>query len=1107
MIDRRQFLAALAAVTAEITKRSATSSTRKEKAARQGAIRNSDQGDSKLCDFESPNLRVRLFASGGLDRIENIESGEVYKFSRDRFSIVTNKGTFNSTDRKPETRKDDSGLISYLFINEGQYNVSLNYRLGASGHYIERWVALENVAIPLELIKVSHSWTNTELPPQQAFKYDTFWNTPTTVFLRWSKGGLFTGIENPFFESVFQNRAVSLSFEPSLLLAAGDTYSSEPQFIGVYKRNGKVVTDHYLPTLTLERPHMMRFRNPSGHIPLDWNEIQGMRQFVLDYLHPKSDRFLCSLYMYWYPIEQLWSLNGSNPTSDALVEEKYKRIVSNFSELGGDLIIFNPLFKYSRPHRNSDSYWDVAPQGSAASRVLEFAQKKGIECGFYMGVAAHGDEGNACALPFAPEEPTWKKVDFAGGQSGENCIACEGFANWWYEVQRNTISKFDLRYWSWDPGPGNGSFCYSANHGHIPGKGAYKGWREATRLTERLKSEFPELILMAFYGRKESGLWGLKNFDLQESYWEQTILYGATKHPDLHDDRINADGARFQSWWNENFRFLPTAMNHPLIHRIGENSYDSRLPKAWDYLGWRYAVMSAIATSGSVFPCILPEDLSNVPEFTAFYQKWLGWARKNSEYVRYNRSLGDQVRPGGIDIHVRIREDHGFIFLCNPGPRPTRTNFELGEAIGLKPKGSFKLKELYPKEERFYYDSFHDRGVYQTGDTISVIVPEYEVMLLELSRFDIGDLPLVFGVSGKVQRSDAGVAFDGLDAQPGEVVELVMLPGEQHRDEAVSINQKPVKLESRRNYQHARLKFAGAPLSRALDDWRTSDGSRFKFPFHEHQSDLRLYTKFFLSASVRGILERAVPPNLPEYQSLLESWRESYPHNFTWARPDRLWFVLPFVDPDHVENATMRCNGKDVELQWFAPCDRPKGSRIIAYADITDAANFGSDNQIDLQLSELQMDQFLGPFLDYPLDAPVQDWEVSSLQEAGRVVYEQPIDAEMPSRLATSIHPAPRVRYVELTPRSTSPEGKQMVIAEIDVVAERLQNVWVSIGPSGEAAMSWDKRRKRWVYEWTAPTRVQDILDAEYAFVWAVSREGIVSEPFKIALRWLLTKQ
>ena len=129
----------------------------------------------------------------------------------------------------------------------------------------------------------------------------------------------------------------------------------------------------------------------------------------------------------------------------------------------------------------------------------------------------------------------------------------------------------------------------------MPGKGEYKGWRTSTELLQRLKEKHPDLYLMSFYGRKEYGLWGFKYFDQHESYWEETVPYGASIHPDLHADRVNADGIRLQSWWNQNFRFMPPQINDVLAHRIQEGFWDTRLSKAWDYNGWKYSVMSGLA--------------------------------------------------------------------------------------------------------------------------------------------------------------------------------------------------------------------------------------------------------------------------------------------------------------------------------------------------------------------------------------------------------------------------------------------------------------------------------------------------------------------------------
>jgi hypothetical protein len=118
---------------------------------------------------------------------------------------------------------------------------------------------------------------------------------------------------------------------------------------------------------------------------------------------------------------------------------------------------------------------------------------------------------------------------------------------------------------------------------------------------------------------------------------------------------------------------------------MSEGEFDRQLIKAWDFYGWRYALLSALAVSGSVMPAILPVDSDLVPGYAAFYQKWTAWAKAHFDYVPYTEPLGEQVQPGCIDGYARIKDDHGFIFLFNGNPRPAQITFAVGDEINLHP--------------------------------------------------------------------------------------------------------------------------------------------------------------------------------------------------------------------------------------------------------------------------------------------------------------------------------------------------------------------------------------------------------------------------------------
>lgn len=973
-------------------------------------------------------LNVGLTERGALVRIENALADESYQIESDWFTVVTDRGSFSNRDVAPTKTEQAGDYVRFIFSNPGQYEVALEYTLGPSHQYLKRRLILNKLAGALTLLKIELGRTTFVTAPRESINYDTFWNAPTVAFLRFDKGGVFTGIENPFFTAELADKVVALAYEPSLLLKPGETYESEPQFIGVYKRTGHMLTDHVPVTCHQPRP---RFRNPCGYIPLDRAEIRCMQQFAWDYLGLNADRFRFILYNFFFPLPQM-------PKAGSPEEAVHLKMIDTFHELGGDMIILNPMDPYRLPAGTMDAYWDLGPAGSAAANVMNHAAGKGIKFGYYMGCARHGDQGNAAALPFAPEKADWKKMDAAGKVAGENCMACDGYADWFFAVQRNTITRFKLDLWSWDPGPGNGLFCHSDQHGHLPGKGAYKGWRNATEMMRRLKETFPGIYFQAFYGRKEHGLWGFKYFDQYESYWEWGPYTNATMHADVHADRLNANGTRFQSWWNQNFRFHPSLLNHCMVHRFQEGVWDPRLVKAWDQLGWKYSVMSCLAAGGDMTTVILPESNDLVPGLREFYSKWIPWARRTAEYRQYNIPFGEQVRPGGVDGWGRIKKDHGFIFLCNPGPRPARIEFGFDDEIGLGAKGRFALKELYPVDGRFHFDRKNGRGVFATGDRVSFVVPAFEVILLELS-------PIV--------------------------------------DQQLPVSQAAIRSDGKR-------------LARFLDDWRLEDGKTLAFPRHTAFDKVSLKTIFRADTEIRELLAAARPKNLADYEPLLPEWRKNYADSFVGARPDRLWLVLPFTEAATVGALTLTVNGKPIAVECYA-VHRPS----IHYADLTDVVQWGVDNVLELEIERLTANQFLGPYLDYPpscvtpvspeLDSPAVVYD-------GPVDPEMP--ARTPA-VAGSKQKVPVITSVTMVPEFLLGGQETKFAATVDMAPDELAGVYIS-APWQDIAMQYDITSGLWIFNFTPHVRWWMIMDVPFYRVWAVGKNGMVGDGKDIRLEW-----
>ena len=121
---------------------------------------------------------------------------------------------------------------------------------------------------------------------------------------------------------------------------------------------------------------------------------------------------------------------------------------------------------------------------------------------------------------------------------------------------------------------------------------------------------------------------------------------------------------------------------------------------------------------------------------------------------------------------------------------------------------------------------------------------------------------------------------------------------------------------------------------------------------------------------------------------------------------------------------------------------------------------------------------------------------------APRVVYDRPIDPEMPVPGAASRRPV--VVSATVDPPFVG-GGKDVTFgAVVDMPPEELRGVYLSCGWIGsDAPLAFDARSKSWQLRRPSPRRFP-ILDGDRAFVWAVARNGQISASRAVPIRWLL---
>src|SRR5207249_1801153 len=148
----------------------------------------------------------------------------------------------------------------------------------------------------------------------------------------------------------------------------------------------------------------------------------------------------------------------------------------------------------------------------------------------------------------------------------------------------------------------------------------------------------------------------------------------------------------------------------------------------WDYLGWRYSLISSIAIAGwnNVIDMIPARDSAENAHFSAadeaWFRRWIAWADTNREYLRHTRPILGQPAIGKLDGTAAVVGGRGFVFLFNPNERRLTAQLTRGE-LGLG-AGRVSLREL---EEG---SGARDWG---SGDTISIPVEgeSYRVLAIE----------------------------------------------------------------------------------------------------------------------------------------------------------------------------------------------------------------------------------------------------------------------------------------------------------------------------------------------------------------------------------------
>jgi hypothetical protein len=762
--------------------------------------------------------------------------------------------------------------------------------------------------------------------------------------------GLFFVVQNPFMAWKRDGRSVTASYAPDMDWKPDDgPFASDRLCIGLYELSGV----HFPAQAVPEWKFVADYGKLMAEVPtIDANEVNALTDCVRSFLlyYPGRVR----VHIPW--CENDYQVDVG--TTEGI--EEYKRIMDRAVELGATHLLYTPANReLSRLEDNADAWgwenvlwfglgqklrkgeWDPArddvPPGLQA--MLDYAASKNLKLMAYAYPS----------LPFL-RKPEWTRWagDKVGGYAGAD-TGLRSFQDWWIAKLLAFVRK-------------TGAAGFSFDHWWIAYNNAssrYAQWYGCRRILETLRREVPEIVIDGRQQYQNFGPWTW----LAGSYPHPTLTdeqpESFTAFPDLHTDRVSADRQRFAAWTYRVERFAPPEIVPGFITHQSERSDEKGVmrrdrfrPKDWDSLGWKYSLLSSIATApfNHVINFIPARDAEEFKAFSeddkAWFRRWLDWTEENARYMHALRPIIGPPMVGRPDGTAAIVDGRGFVFLFNPNPGRVEARFKLDASIGLVEGDRFVIREIHPGEGKLIGSA---EGFWKAGSEVVLPLAGAEARVFEIFPAPAElEEPALFNTTGSLAFKNGRLALSEVSGETGTSSEaLVLLPaGKTVR--AVSVNGVPLPFRQNADMVPFTVRFAGKAFGRL--------------------QRVGSYDPAFTGGTVRAKL--AIPSRV--FRQLADR-KAKWPVAYTaddlqapWLGPWRLLLFVSIADPLETMDVAVKINGSPVEVKKAYNSVYPHSPNRTYLGSYLDLSGLKPDMAYDIEatIPPLAPGQFLGLFFE-----------------------------------------------------------------------------------------------------------------------------------------------
>ncbi len=898
------------------------------------------------------------FGDRGLESIADPSTGAPYRLTHDGFSVAIGGQTFDSDTLAAPARTRAADRVTYAWTASA-YRLRVVYEIQSDWRFVSKQIFVDAGPEPrlhVDAVTVFRSAlgepvASTFVPKSPRPSLGT---GDYGIALRLAGArGLLAVAQNPFLHVERDGQAFSLAYQPDMDWSLDDgPFAADRGLLAPYRLTGRTIPAAMQAEWTMA---------PADTAPgMDEGEVDAFTRLVRAFLLVKADK----------PIDVFVGWTANDYQIDVGTPEgrtEYKRLLDRAADVGAEYVLYAPSDSaLSRREESVDDWsWEhvlwlglgqqirkgewnprTSPMPPSVQEMLDYAKAK------HLGLLAYVYP----VLPFS-QNPAW----LVPGRRPDRQNASLGFRSLQDWLIDELVAFHDR----------TGIAGYALDHTFLnySGPSRYAQWWGWRRVMETLRRRIPDIVIDGRQAYQMHGPWSWRagSYPHPTSTDEQPESF--VPFPDLHFDRVSADRERYTAYWYKNYEFAPSEIVPGyMTHQTSRSDETDDMPSTrtkdrgvvldrfrardWDYLGWRYSVISSIAVGGwnnmiDMIPARdLAEDRAFSAEDQAWWRHWLDWTAANKELLRHTRTILGQPALGKADGTSAIVGDHGYVFLFNPNGRRVPAEFPLDETIGLTAGGRFLVKEIYPVESRLVGKP--GAGVWTAGDRVSLTMDGGSAMVLELSPAPAAPAALVlFNAPGAASLAGGVLTLTGVRGEIGTSTDLeVWLPGAAEVT-TVRVNGAEVPFaRPTAGLVAATVHFAGAPF--------------------RHYQQVGTYDPAFAGGTFRGTF--TIPARVFDQ---LEARQRAWPipwtsedYRTTWLAPQRLLLYVQIAEPDDRWEASLAIDGRVVELKKAYTAVRVYRRTFVGfYADVS-LLDAGREHTFELTLPALRPGQFQGVFFD-----------------------------------------------------------------------------------------------------------------------------------------------